>query len=56
MREVEVINMDGVNVALNKAANQSSTMQNNQAWGPSKGTDGSLSNLMQTAWTLSKYV
>lgn len=54
MREVEVINMAGENIALNKVATQSSILQNNQGWAPSKAVDGSYSGLMQTAHTLSK--
>ena len=48
MREVEVYNTDGVNVALEKAALQSSTLQNSPAWKPESGNDGNLDSLMQT--------
>lgn len=50
MREVEVYDTSGTNVALNMPATQSSLMQDNQGWGPSKGVDGLFNNLMQTAW------
>lgn len=47
MREVEVYNMDGVNVALNKAASQSSDM--GSSWPASKGVDGAINTgLTQT--------
>ena len=50
MREVQVFDMNGVNVALNKPAKQSSTLNNNAAWGPESAVDGNLdsNNLMQT--------
>ena len=49
MREVEVYNTDDVNVALNKAALQSSTMLiDTYSWPASKGVDGYLHNLIQT--------
>jgi len=49
MREVEVYNMDGVNVALNKAASQSSDM--GSSWPASKGVDGVINTgLTQTKW------
>jgi len=48
MREVEVIDMNGDNVALRKPAKQSSTLQDRVGWGPESGNDGNLNNLMQT--------
>ena len=49
MREVEVYNTDDVNVALNKAALQSSTMLIDMfSWPASKGVDGDLDNMIQT--------
>jgi len=48
MREVEVIDMNGDNVALRKPAKQSSTLQDSAGWGPQSAVDGNLNNLMQT--------
>ena len=45
MREVEVIDINNQNVALNKAASQSSTLGTVVA---SNGVDGNLDNLMLT--------
>ena len=55
MREVEVIDMNGDNVALLKPAEQSSINSNNAIFGPESGNDGNLNNLMQTT-NVSKFV
>ena len=50
MREVEVIDMNGDNVALRKPAKQSSTLQDASWAQASNGNDGNLNNMMQTEW------
>ena len=55
MREVEVYNMDGVNVALNKAASQSSDL--GSSWPASKGVDGVINTgLTQTKFEQAEFL
>ena len=50
MREVEVIDMNGDNVAYGKPAKQSSTLQDRAGYRPENAVDGNLNTLMQTEW------
>ena len=48
MREVEVFDMNGVNIAEGKPAIQSNTLNNNKVWRPQSGNDGKLSTYQST--------
>ena len=54
MREVEVYDAFGNNVAQGKTATQSSILQGNEGWAPSKGVDGQFNQVMQTNWEQGK--
>jgi len=55
LREIEVFDMSGVNIAEGKPATQSSTQNSNEANEAGRAVDGDFSTSSWTTWSSSKY-